>query len=252
MKIDLSTQRILITGASRGLGRAIAEQLSEAGAELLLHCKSNLDAAEELSKKLPSSSHVVNCDLSKLSEVEGWLPELVHTYGYINGIINNAGIAIHSPLDTQTHAWVMDWQRTLNVNLNAAAILCKEFVACCDPKKGGRIINISSRAAHKGNLLPYMAYAASKAGLIAITKSLARHLGKLHIKAFTVAPGFVNTDMADAFRSHYGEEHISSDIALDRLTEPGDIAPLVTLLCSGLADHATGSTFDLNAGSYLR
>jgi NAD(P)-dependent dehydrogenase (short-subunit alcohol dehydrogenase family) len=252
MKIDLSDQRILVTGASRGIGRAIARQLSESGAEILLHCKSNLQSAEELSKDLPSPSHVVGCDLSKLSEVEGWLPELVHTYGKIDVLINNAGIAIHSPLDTQTHAWMLDWQRTMNVNLSAAAILCKEFIEGCNPAEGGRIINISSRAAHRGNLLPYMAYAASKAGLIAITKSLARHLGKQHIKAFTVAPGFVKTDMADSFKSKYGEEHLYSDIALDKLTEPEDIAPLVTFLCSGLADHATGSTFDLNAGSYLR
>ncbi len=252
MNIDLRPQRILVTGASRGIGRAIAKQLSEAGAELLLHYKSNLESTQALSDELPSSSHVVNCDLARLNDVEGWLPEMVHTFGKIDALINNAGIAIHSPMENPTHAWMLDWQKTMNVNLNAAAILCKEFVESRPSNTVGRIINISSRAAHRGNLLPYMAYSASKAGLIAITKSLARHLGKNHIRAFTVAPGFVDTDMAYAFKSNYGAEHLTSDNSLERLTKPEDIAPLVTLLCSGLADHATGSTFDLNAGSYLR
>lgn len=252
MNIDLRSQRILITGASRGIGKAIAQELSQSGAELLLHCRSSLEAARQLSDNLPSPSHVVPCDLANLEDLEGWLPELVHTYGRIDVLINNAGIAIHSPLEMNSQEWVLEWQKTLNVNLTAAALLCKEFISSCDPNKGGRIINISSRAAHRGNLLPYMAYAASKAGLIAITKSIASHLGKKGIKAFSVAPGFVNTDMAEAFKSKFGEKHVGSDIALEKLTEPEDISPLICLLCSGLADHATGSTFDLNAGSYMR
>jgi NAD(P)-dependent dehydrogenase (short-subunit alcohol dehydrogenase family) len=96
-----------------------------------------------------------------------------------------------------------------------------------------------------------MTYAASKAGMVALTKSIARAFGKSSITAFTVAPGFTRTDMAQDFMDAYGEAHAVNDIALNRLTEPEDIAPIVTLLASGLADHATGTSIDVNAGSYV-
>jgi NAD(P)-dependent dehydrogenase (short-subunit alcohol dehydrogenase family) len=118
-------------------------------------------------------------------------------------------------------------------------------------KAAGRIINITSRAAYRGATAEYMAYASSKAELVALTASIARAYGKNGIKAFNVAPGFVRTDMANDFINQYGEEHAKGDISLERLTEPKDIAPLITFIASGMADHATGSNFDVNAGSYI-
>ena len=96
-----------------------------------------------------------------------------------------------------------------------------------------------------------MAYAASKGGVVSLTRSIARAYGKDGIKAFNIAPGFTRTDMAEEFIKAYGEEHAMQDIALDKLTEPKDIAPMVTFLASGMADHATGCTIDINAGSYV-
>ena len=96
-----------------------------------------------------------------------------------------------------------------------------------------------------------MAYAASKGGVVALTRSIARAFGKAGVCAFVLAPGFVRTEMAQEFIDDYGEDHVVSALALDRLTEPADLTPLVVLLASGLADHATGSTFDVNAGSYV-
>src|SRR5471032_1421723 len=116
---------------------------------------------------------------------------------------------------------------------------------------GGRFVNVASRAAFRGDQPDYLAYATSKAGVVALTRSIARGFGKAGIKAFTLAPGFTRTEMAQAFIDQYGEDYATSDIALDRLTEPGDIAPTVAFLLSGLADHATGSTIDLNAASYV-
>ena len=140
----------------------------------------------------------------------------------------------------------------MTVNLHSPAILCKKAVQHFIQKKAsGRIINISSRAAYRGETADYLAYASSKAGLVALTRSIAKSFGKKGVKAFNIAPGFVQTDMAKAFMSQYGEEHAKEDIALERLTEPKDLAPLITFLASGMADHATGSTFDINAGSYL-
>ena len=116
---------------------------------------------------------------------------------------------------------------------------------------GGRIINVASRAAFRGDTPDYMAYAASKGGLVALTRSLARGFGKDGICAFTLAPGFTRTDMAQDFIDAYGEDYATSDLALNTLTAPEDIAPTAVFLASGYADHATGATIDLNAGSYV-
>jgi NAD(P)-dependent dehydrogenase (short-subunit alcohol dehydrogenase family) len=146
---------------------------------------------------------------------------------------------------------VRQWDATLATNLRAPGILCKLAVAHFADRGGGRIINITSRAAFRGDQPHYLAYAASKAGLVALTRSIARGYGKAGILAFNVAPGFTRTEMAAEFIDRYGEDYATADIALRRLTEPEDIAPLVAFLASGLADHATGSTIDVNAASYV-
>jgi NAD(P)-dependent dehydrogenase (short-subunit alcohol dehydrogenase family) len=110
---------------------------------------------------------------------------------------------------------------------------------------------MASRAAFRGDTIDYLAYAASKGGMVSLTRSIARGFGKQNIKAFLIAPGFVRTEMAQEFIDFYGEEKTIADLALPKLTEPDDIAPLVVFLASGMADHATGGTFDINAGSYV-
>jgi NAD(P)-dependent dehydrogenase (short-subunit alcohol dehydrogenase family) len=145
----------------------------------------------------------------------------------------------------------MGWQKTMAVNLQATALLCSKAVEHFKTTGGGIIINISSRAAFRGDTEKYLAYAASKGGVVSLTRSIARAYGKQNIIAFNIAPGFVKTDMANEFIDIYGENYVLDDIALPELTEPADLAPLVTLLASGLANHATGGTFDVNAGSYV-
>lgn len=251
MQISLKNQRILVTGASRGIGRAIAEQLSTSGAEVLIHFNQSLEDAESLQKTLPTPSHLAPCDLADLGQVQGWLPELVNQYGKIDAVVNNAGIAISMPDDAPSAQWLAAWKQTMTVNVDALAIICKEFLEHARKNRNGRLINISSRAAFRGDTPDYMAYAASKSAMVGLTRSIARHYGKEGIKAFLIAPGFVRTDMAQGFMEQYGEDFALNDIALNRLTEPKDIAPMVALLCSGMADHATGSTIDINAGSYV-
>lgn len=251
MNIDLNSQKILITGASRGIGRGIAEQLSSSGAEVLIHFNQNLDEAKSLQQRLKCNSHLVPCDLSNLELVKGWIPELITTYGKIDAIVNNAGIAISTPDDAPTDDWSSTWLKTMDVNINALAIICKEFIEHARKNQNGRIVNISSRAAFRGDTPDYLAYAASKGAIVSYTRSIARYYGKEGIKAFIIAPGFTRTDMAQDFMDQYGEAYALNDIALNQLTEPKDIAPMVTLLCSGMADHATGCTIDINAGSYV-
>lgn len=252
MQISLKNQRILVTGASRGIGRAIAKQLSDSGAEVIIHYNSNRLEAESLLAELDSLAHLAACDLSQSDEVVGFIPQLVQKYGPLTGLVNNAGISPSAPDTLPTSEWLQIWEKTLAVNTTAIGILCKEFLDQAKNQGEGRIVTISSRAAFRGDTSDYLAYAASKGALVSLTRSIARHYGKKGIKAFLIAPGFTRTDMAEQILSEYGEEFALNDIALNELTRPEDIAPMVTLLCSGLADHATGTSIDINAGSYVR
>lgn len=252
MNISLKNQRILVTGASRGIGRAIARQLSDSGAEVIIHYNSNKEEAESLLSQLKSTAYLESCDLSNSSEVVGFIPRLVAKYGPLTGLVNNAGISPAAPDSFPTDEWLQIWEKVMVVNSTAVGILTKEFIDQAKPLQNGRIIMISSRAAFRGDTPDYLAYAASKGALVSLTRSIARHYGKLGIKAFLIAPGFTRTDMANEILSEYGEDFALKDIALNELTLPEDIAPMVTLLCSGLADHATGTSIDINAGSYVR
>lgn len=252
MNISLANQRILVTGASRGIGRAIAKQLSESGAEVIIHYYTNKAEADRLKNELKHMSHTAACDLASAGAVSGFIPLLVEQYGPLSALVNNAGISPSAADSLPTDEWLKNWDHTFAVNSRAVGILCKEFVDHAKTQQQGRIVNISSRAAFRGDTTDYLAYAASKGAIVSLTRSIARHYGKQGIKAFLIAPGFTRTDMANAILEEYGEDFALNDIALNELTTPEDIAPMVTLLCSGLADHATGTSIDMNAGSYVR
>ena len=252
MQISLVNQRILVTGASRGIGRAIAQQLSASGAELILHYNTNEDAAKAVLADLPTKAHLEPCNLANSKEVSGFIPRLVAKYGPISALVNNAGISPAAPDTLPISDWLEIWENVFAVNTTAVGILCKEFVDHARIQGNGRIVMISSRAALRGDTPDYMAYAASKGALVSLMRSIARHYGKEGIKAFLIAPGFTRTDMAAEILAQYGEDFALRDIALSELTRPEDLAPMVTLLCSGLADHATGTSIDMNAGSYVR
>ena len=251
MKIDLSDQCILVTGASRGIGRAIAHQLAEAGARVAVHYGRNTHAAQRVADACGRGATTFQADLSKPVEVLQLFENVVADLGRLDGLINNAGISVSAPVEGDDIAFTDRWSRTMLVNLHATGLLCKKAVNHFSERGGGRIVNIASRAAFRGDTSDYLAYAASKGGVVALTRSLARAYGKQHIKAFVVAPGFTRTDMAEDFIRQYGEAYVQDDLALPSLTRPEDIAPTVAFLMSGLADHSTGCTIDINAGSYV-
>ena len=251
MKIDLSHQKILVTGASRGLGKAIAEQLAGAGAQVAVHYYRNANAAQRVADACGHGAATFQADLGRPVEVLQLFENVVAKLGHIDGLVNNAGISLSADVAGDDIAFSDAWSRTMLVNLHATGLLCKKIINHFGERGGGRIINIASRAAFRGDTADYLAYAASKGGIVSLTRSIARAYGKQHIKAFVVAPGFVRTDMAEDFIKQYGEDYVKNDLALPSLTQPQDVAPMIAFLLSGLADHSTGCTIDINAGSYV-
>ena len=251
MKIDLTGKVALVTGASRGIGKAIAKGLAEAGATVAVHCNENVLRAEALALKLGHRACAFQADLASVQACEMLVANVISEYGHIDVLVNNAGIARFVDAAAPTSAWLHAWEQTMAVNARAPELLCRLVIQHYQTRGQGRIINIASRAAFRGDTAEYMTYAASKGAVVSLTRSVARAYGKDGITAFVVAPGFVRTDMAQDAIESYGEDFVVQDLALNSLTESEDIAPLVVLLASGLADHATGTSIDVNAGSYV-
>ena len=251
MHIDLTSKTVLVTGGSRGIGAAAVRAFAQAGARVAVHCVRTRDVAERLAGEVGHGAQAFQADLADPAACQRLWDEVVDRYGRVDVLVNNAGVAAGAPLDGETEAWLDAWRDTMAVNLTAVGLLCRAAVRHFQAHGGGRIITISSRAAFRGDTPDYLAYAASKGAVVALTRSIARGFGKQGIVAFDVAPGFTRTEMAQDFIDQYGEDFASGDIALPRLTEPADIAPTLVFLASGLADHATGTTIDMNAGSYV-
>ena len=250
MHIDLNGKSALVTGASRGIGAAIALRLGEAGARVGLHYRSGEMEVKELAQRVPGSE-IFRADLQGMQEVRNLFDDAVAAFGGLDIVVNNAGVAVRVDETETGRAWEEAWDTTLNVNLKSVTLLCRLAVQHFTTRGGGRIINISSRAAFRGDTKEYMDYAASKGGVVALTRSIARAFGRQGILAFNVAPGWTRTAMAQDVIDEHGEQYVVDDLALNTLTEPDDVATIVTFLASGLADHATGSTIDVNAGSYV-
>ena len=250
MQIDLTGKTALVTGSSRGIGAAIACRLAEAGARVALHYRSGKEQAQELAERFPQSK-TFYADLTSMDEARDLFAAVVSAFGGLDILVNNAGVSLRVDDSETGQPWEDVWDATMNINLKALTLLSRLAISHFASHGGGRIINISSRAAFRGDTKEYMDYAASKGGVVALTRSIARAYGRQGIRAFNVAPGFTRTAMAEDFIEEYGESYVLDDIALESLTEPDDVATIVTFLASGLADHATGATIDVNAGSYV-
>jgi 3-oxoacyl-[acyl-carrier protein] reductase len=250
MLIDLKGKTALVTGASRGIGRQIAVELGAAGAAVAVHCNKHEKDAAELAATLGNGSKMFRADLGKVSEAGDLFDNVVEEYGQVDVLVNNAGIFEPCPVETPVEGWLESWGRTLAVNLTSTGVLCRAAINHFVKKGGGRIVNIASRAAFRGETKDYLAYAASKGGMVSLSRSIARSFGKKGVKSFVIAPGFVRTPMTEKVIDE--EVVIRTELALGEMTTPGDIAPLVVLMASGKLDHATGSSVDINAGSYMR
>jgi NAD(P)-dependent dehydrogenase (short-subunit alcohol dehydrogenase family) len=248
--------KVLLTGSSKGIGYKIAQDLLAEGHELALHYNKNEYPIEVLLKADNTGSFSIKADLSKQEEIKKMVENTIDKLSFPDCIINNAGIAQSADISLDINSWSNMFDKTIDVNLKAPSIIFKEFLKYKRERNINsrlRIINIASRAAFRGEQQDYISYACSKGGIISLTKTMSRSFGDTdNIVAISIAPGFVRTEMAQSFIDKHGEDVVKQGITLDRLTEPKDISPLVSLIVSGKMDHSTGSTIDVNGGSFLR
>jgi 3-oxoacyl-[acyl-carrier protein] reductase len=252
MSIDLDGKTALVTGASRGIGKAIALALGAAGARVAAHGFSNGASAVEVARMAGNGSEAFMADLSHENAPDDLFDRVVDRFGRLDILVNNAGVALEMPMSQSREEWGEHWRKTMNVNARASEWLARRAVQHFREHGGGRMVHIASRAAFRGDTQDYITYAASKGAVVAMSRSVARAFGKDNICSFVIAPGWVRTDMASEHLDPAGEAALVAELALPRLTEPEDLAPMVVLLASGLADHATGTSIDINAASYVR
>ncbi len=245
------TRAILITGASRGVGRATALAFAQRGDRVAIHHRDSAEAAQKLRLELPGEGHVVvQADLAQPAAIQAMVAEAAAALGGLDVLVNNAARSGPHPITEVSYEdWQAQWRQTIDVNLMGAANVI--YCALKHMKRGGRIVNVSSRGAFRGEPLQ-PAYAASKAGLNAMGQSLAVALGPRGIAVATVAPGFVETDASNAhLKSPRGPE-IRAQSPFNRVALPEEVAAAIVWLSSPEAEWASGAILDLNGASYLR
>jgi 3-oxoacyl-[acyl-carrier protein] reductase len=249
---SMSGRAVLVTGASRGIGRAVAQAFARQGDRVAVHHRASAELAEDVAAGLDGTGHaVVQADLADPDAVRLMVDAAHEALGGLDVLVNNAGIYLEHSIATVSYEdWQRAWQHTLAVNLTGAA-----NVTWCAVQHlrhtGGRIINVSSRGAIRGEV-DHPAYAASKGGLDSLTGSLARTLAPYGIAVTAVAPGYVETDMAaEHLASERGDE-IRAQSPFNRVATPAEIAAAVVYLASAEAEWASGTIIDLNGASYLR
>jgi 3-oxoacyl-[acyl-carrier protein] reductase len=244
---------VLVTGASRGIGAAVAREFAAAGDRVAVHYGASRGAAEAVAASLPGEGHVVvGADLADPVAVRAMVDSAAQGLGGIDVLVNNAGVFAPHPIVTSSYEeWQQGWSDTLGINLVGAANVTWCAVRHMLEAGAGRIVNVSSRGAFRGEP-DQPAYGASKAGLIAFGQSLARALGPHRIAVTTVAPGWTETDMAaDTLAGPRGDV-IRAESPLGRVATPEEVAKAVLYLASPEAEMATGSVLDVNGASYLR
>jgi NAD(P)-dependent dehydrogenase (short-subunit alcohol dehydrogenase family) len=249
----MANRAILITGASRGIGAAIAEAFAAQGDRVAIHHRDSADRAAELLGRLPGSGHViVQADLADAAAVRDMTDAAASALGGIDVLVNNAGTYQPHPItEVSYEEWQAAWRDALGVNLIGAANVTWCAVQHMLAAGGGRIVNVSSRGAFRGEP-GQPAYGASKAGLNAFGQSLARALAPHNIAVAAVAPGFVDTEMAARRLSGLSGEEIRAQSPFGRVARREEIAAAVVYLASPEAEWASGTILDLNGASYLR
>tara|TARA_B100001057_G_scaffold253011_1_gene253233 strand:- start:9462 stop:10199 length:738 start_codon:yes stop_codon:yes gene_type:complete len=243
--IDLKGKNIIVTGASGGIGNSIVKKLNKAGANILAS-GTRIEKLEELKNKF-ENIRTLKFDISQIDKIEDFVENAIKELGgNLDCIINNAGVtqdnlAIRMSLN--------EWQKVININLTSTFLINKSVIKKMLKNKSGKIVNITSVVGHTGNL-GQANYTASKAGIIAMSKSLALEYAKKNININCISPGFIKTAMTDKLDDKF-KETIISKIPSGRLGDPNDIANAVLFLCSNQSDYINGETLHVNGGLYM-
>lgn len=253
MNFNFQDKTVLISGGSRGIGREIATMFAAAGARVAVHYNRDEAAANATIDLLARTGHITaQANLADADAVARMVDMVVDKLGGIDVLINNAGIYdLHSVADASYDEWQAAWQHTIGVNLFGPANLTFCAVQQMRKQGGGRIVNVSSRGAFRGEP-EAPAYAASKAGLNAMGQSLAQKLAPEGIFVHTVAPGFVETEMAAEILAGPDGDGIRNQSPLGRVAQPDEVARIVLFLASEGSEFSTGCVVDINGASYLR
>jgi 3-oxoacyl-[acyl-carrier protein] reductase len=246
------TRAVLVTGASRGIGRAVAQAFAALGDRVAVHHRDSAALAEEVVAALPGRGHAIaRADLADAEAVRRMVDAAARDLGGLDVLVNNAGVYLwHAITEVSYEQWQEAWRETLAVNLTGAANVT--WCAVQHMKHtGGRIVNVTSRGAFRGEPR-HPAYGASKAGLNAFGQSMARVLAPYGISVASVAPGYVETEMAAADLSSARGDEIRAQSPFNRVATPEEIAAAVVYLASDEALWASGAILDLNGASYLR
>jgi len=242
---NLKDKNIIVTGASGGIGNSIVKKLNESGANILAS-GTRIEKLEELKKNFKNIK-ILKFDISQSRKIEEFIENAtIELGGSLDGIVNNAGItqdnlAIRMSLD--------EWQKVININLTSTFLMSKFAIKKMLKNKSGKIVNITSVVGHTGNL-GQANYTASKAGIVAMSKSLAIEYAKKNINVNCISPGFIKTAMTDKINDKF-KEVIVSKIPSARLGEPDDIANAVLFLSSDQSDYINGETIHVNGGMYM-
>ncbi len=249
--IHLHGKKALITGGSRGIGRATAILFAKAGADVALNFRIHREAAEKVKQEVEQMDReclIFKADLSKREEVKNMVENIFSHWKKMDILVNNAGIWTYGEMGNMNE---YVWAETIHINLDGVFFTCNEIVPFMKERKNGVIINVSSTAGVRGEAF-HSHYAASKGALISFAKSLAVELGPFNIRVNCVAPGWVDTDMcAEVFSDIEFRESVQESIPLKRIPLPEDIAGPILFLASDLARHITGEVMNVNGGSVL-
>ena len=249
----MTNRTVLITGGSRGIGAAIAREFAAAGDRIAIHYVSSTQDAQNVADSLDGQGHIiVRADLRDPDAIKSMVDGVAQQFGVIDVLINNAGVFFDHPIESSTYEnWQKAWSDTLGVNLTGAA-----NVTWCAlqhmPKNGtSRIVNIGSRGAFRGEPVS-PAYGASKAAIVAFGQSIAKALAPVHIGVTTLAPGFVQTEMAKPLLDGPEGDGIRAQSPFNRVARPEELAKAVYFLASPDSEWASGTVLDFNGASYLR
>lgn len=236
------TMTALVTGSSRGIGAAIAAALRERGVRVIGHATSLAD------------EETVAADFADPAAAPAlWAGALGRAAGRIDVLVNNAGLFEGVPLDTGDVEWLAAWERTLAINLTAAAQLSRLAVRHWqETGNGGRLVHVASRAGHRGDSPAHWHYAAAKGGMLAMHKTIARQYAAHGILSFAITPGFTDTAMAGDYLAGRGGPGLLADIPLGRVAEPEEIAAIAAFCALDAPPSMTGATIDANGASYVR